>query len=50
LALGGSGGGQEWSVDLSDWSNETVRISFNANDGIRTDAAGFPVGSWGDKL
>lgn len=90
-ASGNSGGWQEWSVDLSEWSGETVEISIsyasdwavqnlgvfvddvtlpdgsttsfetdlsgwqvtgappgsgaNANDWIRTDAAGFPVGS-----
>ncbi|CAN5509300.1 M14 family metallopeptidase [soil metagenome] len=88
---GNSGGWQEWSVDLSDWSGETVEVSIayasdwsvqnlgafvddvtlpdgtstsfetdlggwevtgpppgsgpNANNWIRTDAAGFPVGS-----
>jgi len=88
---GNSGGWQEWSVDLSEWSGETVEISIsyasdwaiqnlgafvddvtlpdgtstsfeadlggweitgppegsgpNANNWIRTDAAGFPVGS-----
>jgi Zinc carboxypeptidase len=90
-ASGNSGGWQEWTVDLSEWSGETVEISIayasdwaiqnlgvfvddvtlpdgtstsfetdlsgwqvsgapegsatNANDWIRTDAAGFPVGA-----
>jgi hypothetical protein len=90
-ASGNSGGWQEWSVDLSEWSGETVEVSIayasdwaiqnlgvfvddvtlpdgtstsfetdlggwqitgpppgsgpNANNWIRTDAAGFPVGS-----
>ena len=88
---GNSGGWQEWSVDLSEWSGETVEVSIsyvsdwavqnlgvfiddvtlpdgtttsfetdtggwqvsgapegsgaNANDWIRTDASGFPVGA-----
>ena len=88
---GNSGGWQEWSVDLSEWSGQTVEVSIayasdwavqnlgafvddvtlpdgtttsfetdlggwevsgpptgsgpNANDWIRTDAAGFPVGA-----
>jgi hypothetical protein len=88
---GNSGGWQEWSVDLSEWSGETVEVSIayasdwatqnlgafvddvtlpdgtttsfetdlggwqiagppegsgpNANNWIRTDAAGFPVGA-----
>jgi len=90
-ASGGSGGWQEWEIDLSEWAGETVEISItyasdwsvqslgvfvddvtlpdgtttsfedgldgwevtgspegsapNANDWVRTDAAGFPVGA-----